>query len=605
MRPVHEDRLFLRFIVFVVVFVFLLCIAGAAAGQTNLVVNGSFEADPCTGSGFGYKSGLVGNAVTGWFIPGSDGTYPWCLQNVNAFSAGPTPYGNQWLVLGEVFTGVQYTIQQTITGLTPGNTYKLSFAIASEAGCCSTVEVSFPGGSSTAAQTFTAPFSVNYWRAWATETMNFVATSSSVTLQFKNVNLSFSGVDLGLDNVDVEAAAPPIQITLVSPPANDQYAITATPTMPTIQATAKVIGVTPDPTPSTAFTWAAHLEINENGGTGPTIDYDNDIIQNVTTTGSGTYTLTFRHPKVFEGGALTLTVTATVNGQTLTAKTPPNLDIQPASPLQIYGTNPQRSDIQSDIVTQVLSHKFHGLQNAEVEDVLQRIACRESGQIQFKASANGGQGPPDVAPDNGIGIMQITQPSPDLFVTEPQVVFNWQTNVVTGLTTYQSKAKVALAYPRRLRRDNKISNIHSYQFYITNTINLVRAANNLMPITNLPAPNFTTTGNLGSDPPDQLLEDAVRGYNGFAGPHLFGGKIVLHEFIPNQNFLETVPDAQLPTLSTNPNVWQRKCSDPGNGVLYGPVESMNCTVRGIIGDPIYVNNVAANPPDCPNGSQGN
>jgi hypothetical protein len=181
-----------------------------AVGQ-NLVVNGSFEADPCTGSGAGYKLGLAGNAVTGWNIPASDGTYPWCLQNANFFNAGPTPYGNQWLVLGEVGSGVAYTIQQTLTGLTPGSMYKLSFAIASEQGCCSVAEVSFPSGSSTTAQTFTAPASGNYWTAWATETMNFTATSNSVTLQFKNLVSAQpatlpNGYDLGLDNVSVAPA---------------------------------------------------------------------------------------------------------------------------------------------------------------------------------------------------------------------------------------------------------------------------------------------------------------------------------------------------------------------------------------------------------------
>lgn len=598
-----------RFPVFAIgLAVLILCMLAPAAGQTtNVVVNGSFEANACTGSGTGYKLGLVGTAISGWFIPSSDGTYPWCLQNVNAFSAGPTPYGNQWLVLGEVNTGVSYTIQQTLRGLTPGSTYKLSFAIASEQGCCALAEVSFPSGSSTAAQTFTAPASGNFWTAWATKTMNFTATSSSVTLQFKNVNLSTNGYDLGLDNVDVEASAA-IQITLRSPPANDQYLITATPTMPTIQATAKVVGVTPDPTPTTTFTWTAHLEINENGGTGATVDYDDDIIQNVTTTGPGTYTLTFQDPAFFEGGRLTLTVTAMVNNQMLTAKTPKDLATQPASPLQIYGTNPQRSAIRSAIITQVPTHSFYGLQNPNVDDVFQRMACRESGQIQFNASANGGTGPPYVASDNGIGITQITQARPDLFVTKPEVVFNWQTNIATGVTTYQSKAKVSLAYPARLRSDNDLTDPDSYQYYITNTINPARVAKGLMPIAILPAPNFTTAGNLGSNPPNQLLEDAVRGYNGFAGisvTPVFNIN-VLHEFIPNTTFLLTVPNAQLPTLFTNPSVWLRVCSVPGAGVLFGPVGSSSCSAtRGSSGDPIYVNNVAANPPQCPNGSQGN
>src|SRR3989442_15370284 len=137
---------------FVAIVLAFVAVSGVSPAAANLAVNGSFEVNPCTSSTPGQKVGLEGNAVTGWFIPASDGTYPWCLQNnVNVYGAGPTPYGNQWLVLGEVGTGVSYTIQQTINGLAPGNTYKLSFAIASESGCCSVVEVSFPSGSSTAA----------------------------------------------------------------------------------------------------------------------------------------------------------------------------------------------------------------------------------------------------------------------------------------------------------------------------------------------------------------------------------------------------------------------------------------------------------------------
>lgn len=401
----------------------------------------------------------------------------------------------------------------------------------------------------------------------------------------------------GSDSWVRAASSPTIQITLTPQPANDEYLITSTPTMPLIQATAAVINVTPDPTPTTTFAWTATLTIDENGGTGATVDYSDDIVQTTTTTGSATYTLTFTDPSFFEGGTLTLTATATVNGQPLTASTP--------SDLVIDGTNPQRSAIQSAIITQVPSHSFYGLQNGNVDDVVQRIACRESGQIQFDAAANGGQGTPYVASDNGIGIMQITQRSPDLFVTKPEVVFDWQTNTTLGVTTYQTKVKSALAYPASLRNDNDVTDPDSYQYYITHTINPARVVAGLMPITILPAPNFTTAGNLGSNPPNQLLEDGVRGYNGFAGTPVFDTN-VLHEFIPNATFLMTVPNAQLSTLSTNPNVWARVCSVPGAGLLYGPVNSSNCsTARGTSGDPVYVNNVAANPPLCPSGSRSN
>jgi hypothetical protein len=184
------------------------------ASAANFIVNGSFEDSSFNGGGSGFVLGLVGNDVPGWFIPSTDGTYPWGIQN-GAFGAGPTPYGNQWFIIGETGasggTPNDYTIQQTMTGLTPGNTYTLSFAISSEENCCAVAEVSFLSGSSTGAMDFTAPgVTTTFWDTWGTDSMTFVATSSSATLQFKDLAIEFpGGADLGLDNVSVVGSAVP------------------------------------------------------------------------------------------------------------------------------------------------------------------------------------------------------------------------------------------------------------------------------------------------------------------------------------------------------------------------------------------------------------
>ncbi len=401
------------------------------------------------------------------------------------------------------------------------------------------------------------------------------------------------------------ASAPALLVTLLLPPPNDQYAITSIPVtqMPVVQAKAQISGICPDPTPTTTFTWTAILTIKEKGGKGRKVDYSNHIIQNQTTTGSEIYTLTFDDPNAVYGGKLAITASATINGQTFSGNTPDDLEID--------GMNPERSDVQLQTILQAPNYSFRGLSNGDVEDVLQRIACRESppdGQIQFKAAANGGIGPPLVSSDNGIGIFQVTEKRPDVFEARPAVVFDWQTNVAVGVSVYADKVALTAKYPSRLRKDNDTSNSQSYQYYIEHTINPTRMAQGLMPISSLPAPDFTAAGNIGSDPPNQLLEDGVRGFNGFSGPPVFGMKI-LHEFVPNATLLLTVPDDQLPTLITNPEVWQRVCAaPPGNGLLFGPVGSSDCSVaRTAIrpGDFIYVNNVAANTPQCLNGSQGN
>jgi hypothetical protein len=89
---------------------------------------------------------------------------------------------------------------------------------------CSVVEASFLSGSSTGAQNFTAPASDissgGYWTVWGTNSMNFLATSSIVTLQFKDLAVGTSptaGADLGLDNVsvtDFAATATPLPAAL-------------------------------------------------------------------------------------------------------------------------------------------------------------------------------------------------------------------------------------------------------------------------------------------------------------------------------------------------------------------------------------------------------
>jgi len=200
------------------------------AQATNFITDGNFGAANCNGTGAGYTLGLVGSDVPGWFIPSTDGVYPWCLQNGNGFGAGPAPAGaTQWFVIGEVGADggsgpFPYTIQQTMTGLVPGDTYNLSFDIASEQGCCSTAGVSFLSGSSTGPQNFNAPSSVD-WSAWGAETENFVATSSTVTLQFQDEIAGENGFgdDVGLTNVSVTgtgAVSPvpePSSALLVSP----------------------------------------------------------------------------------------------------------------------------------------------------------------------------------------------------------------------------------------------------------------------------------------------------------------------------------------------------------------------------------------------------
>ena len=182
----------------------LISLSASSALAANLVVNGSFETDNFNLAG-GYRLGLINNDVTGWFIPAGDGVYPWGIHNSSGY--GPADTGNQFFVLGEERTGASYTIRQTLTGLTAGSTYAINWAAASELNCCSPGELSFLSGSSTGAYLFAAPNSGAYWTNWGHYATTFVANSSSVTFQFKNVNPNGNGYDLGLDSVFVDLVA--------------------------------------------------------------------------------------------------------------------------------------------------------------------------------------------------------------------------------------------------------------------------------------------------------------------------------------------------------------------------------------------------------------
>jgi hypothetical protein len=186
----------------------VLAVIFATAGhvKADFVVNGSFEAvqigspflstNPADIPGWTH-SGAVGDALL-WHVGYADG-------GGNITVAGQ---GLQFVTLGGGFTANGTGMwQQTLTGLTAGTTYNLTFQMASEGSFSGSqsLTVDFASGSSTGAQTFTAgPSSANYWRNWETKTENFVATSSSVVLRFS----ATTQFDVGLDNVQVVAAGP-------------------------------------------------------------------------------------------------------------------------------------------------------------------------------------------------------------------------------------------------------------------------------------------------------------------------------------------------------------------------------------------------------------
>lgn len=175
-----------------------LAVAPMTANAYPVVVNGSFEADPYSGT---YS---VDPPISGWNKTGNDGVYPLGVNNSSYL--GDTPYGSQYIVLGR-YGGAGGQLYQTVSDFDLGSTYGLGFAIASELPGNARVQVSFDSGSSTPSQIFLAPSST-YWSTWQDFSYDFVATASSVTFRFSDIGSLNGGYDIGLDNVKISGGPP-------------------------------------------------------------------------------------------------------------------------------------------------------------------------------------------------------------------------------------------------------------------------------------------------------------------------------------------------------------------------------------------------------------
>ena len=146
-----------------------------------MLVNGSFE----TGD------------LTGWTSDSPYGLNPFGT----AFGSGDGTYWH-WL------SGYEYSIttSQTVSGLSVGATYALTFIMASEIVNSDSLRVSVNGGPGTI---FTAPpYNGTPWDHWVSKELDFVATTSSATIQFDAIGLNTGGYDVGLDKVSLVSAVP-------------------------------------------------------------------------------------------------------------------------------------------------------------------------------------------------------------------------------------------------------------------------------------------------------------------------------------------------------------------------------------------------------------
>jgi hypothetical protein len=180
----------------------VLLVACPRLAVAQVVQNSDFEAVQI-GSPFSSNNPAD---IPGWTHTGSADALMFAVGYSDGGGSVTTAgHGNQFVTLGPGFNaGGQGSWSQAVTGFTIGQTYNLSFMMASEINNLSQgIAVDFPTGSATPTQTFTAgPSSANYWRSWEAKNMDFIASNSSVTLRFTSTTTD----DVGLDNVKLTVA---------------------------------------------------------------------------------------------------------------------------------------------------------------------------------------------------------------------------------------------------------------------------------------------------------------------------------------------------------------------------------------------------------------
>jgi len=301
-----------------------------------------------------------------------------------------------------------------------------------------------------------------------------------------------------------------------------KFAISAAAAMPSITVTASLSGVTVDPRSPATYAFTATLAFVGSStphGSGHNTQHSAITPQ---TGARNTYVIPFTQVR---GGVLTVTVSVRVGSA-------PPITVTSAG-LTIVGSNPSPAQIKAQ-ANAVGANKVR----------FRKQMRQESSLEQFRSN-----GWPKYSGDNlgGVGLCQITRPAP----TADQV-WNWKANVQAGWTLYLEKERIARTYPINVRAGL--------------TFRALVAAWNAQPARRALSPVAVTLPDYTAD---QLEQDTIRGFNGFAGG--------LHEFrvrLDARGLLVVTLDAS-----------------GRNGAAEW--EQVPVADRGTAGDPNYVNNVEA------------
>ena len=319
-----------------------------------------------------------------------------------------------------------------------------------------------------------------------------------------------------------------------------EFVITGEPTMPVVTARTRISGSV-----TAAFNeWRCRVFFLGDLVFCPNIphfDMFNDDLE-VTQEGGAEFTPSF---ETVRGTSVSFEISFTVEGQAS----------GDSAGARILGTNPKRSEIQA-----ALPH-----------NTLRQIACRESGQRQFDAPADGGVSECPLFSSDGrgrVGIMQVSDPSPDH-------IWNWRRNVEKGIELFNERLAAAGEYPSRVQRSAGFTTLVA-QF------NRRRQQQGLDPV-QVVLRDFTS-GNF-DDELGELELDAIRGYNGWEGSDRFGFE--LHEFRIAVDIVDGIEVLRVTNINQQTMIGEAAWEQV-------PVEDRPQN----IGQPDYVNNVLAFGSDC-------